>query len=200
MRYLLDVSATKCKYIETHPDIVAGQLITPLTGYRRWSDVFAIDNGAYSGLRYARWLSILRRERHAAPLCGFVCCPDLVGHAYETLAMFYRYLPELDGWRIGLVAQDGMEDLDIPWHLIDCLFLGGKDPWKDSEAAADLILEAKIRHKHTHIGRVNHTKRYVRYLLLGADTCDGSGVSRYPDSKLPIIQKAYDEHTTTGTR
>jgi hypothetical protein len=199
MRYLLDVSATKSKYVETHPDIVAGQLITPLTGYRRWSDVFAIDNGAYSGLRYARWLSVLRREKHASSICGFVCCPDLVGQAKTTLEMFYHYLPELEGWRIALVAQDGMEDLDIPWHLIDCLFLGGKDPWKDSAAASDLIIEAKIRSKHAHIGRVNHTKRYVHYLLLGADTCDGSGISRYPDAKLPIIQKAYDEHTTPRT-
>ena len=87
------------------------------------------------------------------------------------------------------VAQDGSEDMDIPWDEMAALFLGGKDPWKDSQAAADLVRCANILGKHTHIGRVNTPRRFVHFAALGADTCDGSGVCKY-DHMLRDIEDA----------
>jgi hypothetical protein len=83
--------------------------------------------------------------------------------------------------------------MDIPWDLCNCLFLGGRDPWKDSQAAQDIVKTALALGKHVHIGRVNAVDRYILYAKLGAHTCDGSGISRYPKAKLPAIETAARE-------
>jgi EAL domain-containing protein (putative c-di-GMP-specific phosphodiesterase class I) len=80
-----------------------------------------------------------------------------------------------------------MEDMDIPWHEIDALFVGGGDPWKDSKASQDIVRTAKILGKHVHVGRVNTRERYELFAGLGADTCDGSGVSRFPHTAKAIF-------------
>jgi hypothetical protein len=54
------------------------------------------------------------------------------------------------------------------------------------------VKSAVILGKHVHIGRVNTQERYELFANLGAHTCDGSGVARYPDVKLPPMQEAYD--------
>lgn len=44
MKFLLDVS--QAKQAEFPMDYVAGQLVTPLTGYKRWADKYAIEASA----------------------------------------------------------------------------------------------------------------------------------------------------------
>lgn len=63
----------------------------------------------------------------------------------RTLELFHRrrlWIPE--GWRVALVIQNGMEDLQLPWDELDAIFVGGGDPWKDSAAAADIVKTATI--------------------------------------------------------
>lgn len=72
-----------------------------------------------------------------------------------------------------------MEDLDIPWHELNAIFIGGGDPWKDSRASLDIVKTAKTLGKHVHVGRVNTVKRFKLFSDVGADTCDGSGVAMY---------------------
>jgi hypothetical protein len=85
----------------------------------------------------------------------------------------------MSGYKTALVAQDGLEDLDIDWRSVDAIFIGGGDPWKDSKSSLDIVRTAKIMGKHVHIGRVNTPRRFIRFHDIGADTCDGSGVVRY---------------------
>ncbi|MFN7318045.1 MAG: hypothetical protein ACK5S6_00920 [bacterium] len=194
MKFLVDASETKA-LDGSFPDIVVtGQLLTPLTRYRRWHTTFAIDNGAFSKFNRKAWESLLRRESEHRGNCLFVCCPDVVGSARRTNELFkvYCYLIRSD-WKVAYVAQDGSEDMDIPWDLCNCLFLGGRDPWKDSQAAQDIVKTALALGKHVHIGRVNAVDRYILYAKLGAHTCDGSGISRYPKAKLPAIETAARE-------
>jgi hypothetical protein len=110
-----------------------------------------------------------------------VVVPDIVGSARRTLEVWhYRHRLGLPpGFPYAFVAQDGCENLDIPWDTMDALFIGGRDPWKDSQSAQDMVKTAKTFGIHVHVGRVNTKKRYELFAGLGADTCDGSGVAMY---------------------
>jgi hypothetical protein len=85
------------------------------------------------------------------------------------------------------VLQDGAEDMEIPWDEFTTFFVGGKDPWKDSQAAKDIVKTGKALGKSGHVGRVNTPKRYDAFAELGCDTCDGSGVAQY-DWMLEAIE------------
>jgi len=183
MRFLIDKSPNDVRRKQSlHADLVAGQLLTPLTRYSDWGGVYAIDNGAFSGFRRDEFASLIKRQEEHMNRCLFVTVPDVVGNGRRTLEIWLYRRQFLAGkWfnKAALVAQDGMDDLCIPWENVHCLFVGGGDPWKDSRAAADLVRTAKTLGKHVHAGRVNTLKRYKHFAELGVDTCDGSGVAMY---------------------
>jgi hypothetical protein len=165
---------------------VGGQLLTPLTRNRNHGGVFAIDNGAFSGFRRDGFLSLLQRNEGHRERCLFVCCPDVVGSARRTLEAFEHWSARLRAWPVALVAQDGLENLPIPWTSLAAVFIGGSTEWKESKSAADVIRAAQIMGVHTHVGRINTPARWRLFSALGVDTCDGSGVSRY-DHMLDAI-------------
>lgn len=188
--FLLDTTDYKVKSRQQQfPSLVGGQLITPLTRRSNWGGAYAIDNGAFSGFQETYFKNILTREEGNRDRCLFVVMPDVVGDARRTLEIWQRRSKWAEGWPRALVAQDGLEDLEVPWDEIDALFIGGGDPWKDSKASLDLVRTAKILGKHVHVGRVNDAARFQRFAELGADTCDGSGASMY-DHMLEKIQGA----------
>lgn len=91
--------------------------------------------------------------------------------------MYWRY--KLTGWKIALVAQDGQEDLPIPWEGIDAIFIGGTTKWKLSESAKQICQAARAMSKWIHAGRINTPARFEYFEALGADSIDGTGLSRY---------------------
>jgi hypothetical protein len=107
--------------------------------------------------------------------------PDVVGSARRTLEVFqvWKIKPEMRGWPLALVAQDGLEDLDIPWNDISAIFIGGSTEWKVGKHSADVIRAAKWLGKWVHVGRVNTPGRFEYFEDLGADSIDGSGLARY---------------------
>lgn len=169
------------------------QLLTPLTRYRRQEpeSYFAIDNGAFSKLETKNFLSLLEREKDARHLCRFVAVPDVVASARRTLEVFDHWKNQLYGWKLALVAQDGLEDLDIPWKLIDAMFIGGSTAWKMSAHAAAVVKAAKAMDKWVHAGRVNTPGRFEYFDNLGADSIDGTGLSRYSWMRERIYRKAH---------
>jgi len=186
MKFLMDCSLSRYNAIESN--LVCGQLLTPLTRYSLAAGAhFAIDNGAFTCFRQDHFEALLKREGRNKDRCLFVACPDVVGSGRRTLELFRHRDRFIQGWKVALVAQNGIEDLDIPWSELDCLFIGGIDPFKESRATADLVKTAKILGKHVHVGRVNTKKRFKRFLELGADTCDGSGIARF-DHMLEAIE------------
>lgn len=188
LKYLLDLSPERLSEKIDSP-LVMGQLITPLTGYSDAGLIYGIDNGAYSGFQAEKFMRLLRRQEARRAACLFVTCPDIVGSAWRTLELFKqrsRWIPE--GWKVALVAQDGMENLEIPWDEIDAIFMGGNDPWKDSKASQDIVKTAVIMEKWCHVGRVNTPRRFELFDELGANSCDGSGVCRY-DHMLELIER-----------
>ena len=194
MRFLLDTKGSNiAQRLAEFPDFVLGQLRTPLTCYADWGGVFAIDNGAYSGLDIDGYLRLLNKAKPYKDRCLFVAVPDIVGNARRTLELFRQFPTKhyaaLDCWRsyFALVAQDGVEDFDIDWSTLPCIFIGGTNKFKDSEIAYDLVRTAKSMGVHVHVGRVNTVPRFEMYNQLGADTCDGSGVSMYTHMLEDIV-------------
>lgn len=207
MKFLIDLSPKAlARKIGLHPSLIAGQLLTPLTRYSNAGGVFAIDNGAFSGFNRDGFAALLKREIPNRDRCLFVTVPDVVAAGRRTLEIWkYRHSIVKD-WPLALVAQDGMEDLEIPWNELTAIFIGGGDPWKDSKAAIDIVKTAKTLGKHVHVGRVNTIKRFKLFAAVGADTCDGSGVAMYDHmlddiarelSKQPLPTLFDEEHNAS---
>ena len=171
-------------------DLVIGQLVTPLTAYKAWDGIFAIDNGAYSGFRHDVFERILHRDRDKKEHCLFVAIPDSVGNPIETNELWKKRLTWVDtSWPLAYVAQNGIHEIQIPWDEFTCLFIGGLDPWKESVDVQKLLTRAHKENKHIHIGRVNGYKRFKYFTDLGAHTCDGSGISRFDHMLVTIEEK-----------
>lgn len=172
------------------------QLLTPLTRFlpQRPDQHFAIDNGAFAGFNRASFERLLEREHDRLNLCRFVALPDVVGNARRTLEAFSYWFPKLKerGWPIALVAQDGLEDLPIPWGQIDAVFVGGSTEWKMSKQAADVIRTAKCLSRWVHVGRVNTPGRFEYFEELGADSIDGTGLSRYSWMRERIYRSLHE--------
>jgi hypothetical protein len=156
---------------------------------------WAADSGrfaspqTYSDAAYLDWLA----SRPDQANCLFATAPDIVGDAPGTLmlsAPMYGRIRAL-GYRVALVAQDGLERLTefIPWDDFDALFIGGTTDWKLSEAAASLVLEARRRGKWTHMGRVNSGRRIRHAASIGCDSADGTFLRFGPDVNLPRLRR-----------
>ncbi len=147
---------------------------------------WAADNDAFSKWDEKRYEEMLVRIT-GRENCLFVTCPDVVGDSAKTLDLFYEWWPALRRRKlpIALVAQDGLEVDQVPWSVIDCLFIGGTTEFKMGPQAADLAREAKRRGKWVHMGRVNSYERgrYARWI--GCDSIDGTQFSWFRDTKLP---------------
>jgi hypothetical protein len=126
-------------------------------------------------------------KRHAGiPGCLWVVAPDVVADARATLTRFKMWQPVLSyfDYPAAFVAQDGIEDITIPWNDFECLFIGGTTAFKLSKQAARLAGEAKARGKWVHMGRVNSHSRLQYALAVGVDSVDGTGFSQFGEEKL----------------
>ena len=142
-----------------------------------------LDNAAYSNWCESSYLKMLRRWSDAPIPVEWVTLPDVVGDAAAT-----NYLFEVWHDKVALprafVAQDGSEDLELPWSHFRCLFIGGTTQWKLSRCAESVVREAKHRCKVVHMGRVNSQKRLRYAYQLGCDSIDGTGYSKYNKKEL----------------
>jgi hypothetical protein len=151
--------------------------------------IWAVDSGCFSSkgfdwIRYHNWL--LKRIN---PGCIFATVPDMVGNAKETIKSFERY-KTLFNWlsnRLAFVAQDGLEDLEIPWSEFTTFFIGGTTDWKLSNTVKSLIKEAQNQGKMVHIGRVNTLGRIKHFAELHVDSVDGTTIVHAPDINIPKI-------------
>jgi hypothetical protein len=181
------------------PDVVAamhagtiGYIDTPAQGNKRPDGVkWCADNGCFSdNFDEDKWWSFLERNAHDAPTCMFATAPDVVGDAAATLARSLPFLPKIRalGYPAALVAQDGLEHLDVPWDDFDCLFIGGSTEWKLGAAARSLVRQAQHLGKWVHMGRVNSEKRYRYAHAIGCDSADGTFLTFGPDKNLPRLK------------
>lgn len=156
----------------------------------------AADNDCFQGLNRKKYIAMLRKLKGKQVL--WVTAPDVVANATATLLRWRMWRPVLYyyGLPAAFVAQDGQEDLPVPWNDLSCLFIGGSTKWKEGPYAAKLILEAKHRDKWVHIGRVNTLRRMWLMSALDADSIDGTCFSRFPDKYIPwmVNKLPYKQH------
>lgn len=153
------------------------------------------DNGAFTttigGFSPSRFRALYRRPelRAQADRCRFVAAPDVltvladgtcIGDARATLNQFTFWAIEIAnlGYPVALVAQDGLEAMldDVPWDLVDVLFIGGSTEWKLGQRGdvRACIARAKREGKRVHMGRVNSYKRLALADSWDVDTADGT--------------------------
>ena len=120
-----------------------GYIDTPAQGNKREPGVaWVADNGCFRqrvprDIQYIAWLLANRDD---AGTCLFATAPDVVGDAKETLKRSKPFLPVIRalGYPVALVAQDGLENLTVPWDSFDALFIGGSTEWKLGKHAPEL--------------------------------------------------------------
>lgn len=165
-------------------------MVTPAQGNRiDGIACWAADNGCF-GSGYPgdqAWLTWLASLNPAG--CAFATAPDVVGDAVATLKRSVPFLPAIRalGFPVAYVAQNGIEDTDVPWDAFDVLFLGGDTPWKLGPIARDHVTQAHAHGKRVHMGRVNSLKRLRYAHHIGCDSADGTYLAFGPDLNLPTL-------------
>jgi hypothetical protein len=158
-------------------------------------NLFAADNGCfvqadkYSNDGFLAWLDKLDRDA-----CLFATAPDVVGDAVATKDRAYPMLPRIQklGFKAAYVCQDGELPNTVEWSKLNAIFIGGSTEWKLSQAAADLVAEAKRRDKWVHMGRVNSFQRMRLAAAIGCDSVDGTMLAFAPDiNKAKLNQWLY---------
>jgi hypothetical protein len=206
MLYLANACSPAIRAAMTTGGLRLGQMCTPAEGRAPLPGVaWAADNGCYGNgwpgeRRWLRWL-----EQHAvhAGRCLFATAPDVVGDAEATLDRSIRWLAVIRelGYPAALVAQDGLEDLPVPWTRIDVLFLGASTAWKLGPHATALTAAARRRGIGVHMGRVNSQARYRHAARIGCASVDGTCLIYAPDRNLTRLRRWTTDHqsrVTTG--
>lgn len=177
-------------------DGTLGFIDTPAQGNLRPPGVtWCADNGCYSKKwDEVKWWRFLVKNSSDLHGCLFATAPDVVGDAVATLELSRPWLPQIRnlGYEAALVAQDGLENLSVPWDEFDCLFIGGSTEWKLGPAVVELVAEANARRKWVHMGRVNSKKRYQYAKSIGCDSADGTFLVFGPLVNLPKLLRWFD--------
>jgi len=195
MKFLIDGSGKRIAERRLQADeLIAGQLLTPLTSYKLAEPMFGIDNGAFSGMteqKIAKFTRLLARYHDKRHNCFFVAIPDKVADHKQTLSMWEQYNHLADGYVKAFVAQDGFDGTP---KGAGALFIGGSNDFKDSDECADIVKRHVKAGMHVHIGRVNGFDRFIKFHNIGAHTCDGSGISMYDHmlKKLYLLYKKWE--------
>lgn len=165
---------------------------TPKQGNNRTPGVvWCADNGCF-GKGYpgdTAWYAWLTTHQDAADTCLFAVAPDVVGDAPATLQRSLPWLPKIRalGYPAAFAAQDGLQDLEVPWDEFDVLFIGGTTEWKLGVHARRLVAEAKQHRKWVHMGRVNSARRYRYAEHIGCNSVDGTYLTYGPNVLLPDV-------------
>ncbi|MFF1544120.1 hypothetical protein [Streptomyces sp. NPDC058291] len=177
-----------------------GCMTTPAQGNRIPDGaMYACDNGKFGkGWPGAdAWYDWLERtvDRYGPDRCLWAVAPDVPFDAAGTLAESMPWLARIRelGVAAAFAAQDGCDQLGVPWDDFDVLFLAGSTEWKTGPIAERLSREAKARGKGVHMGRVNSRHRLRIAEWFGCDSADGTYLAFGPDKNLALLTGWLDE-------
>lgn len=174
----------------------------PPAGFR-----FAIDNGAWKAFQQKlpfdgeAFADLV--ERHGAA-ADFIVIPDIVAGGQDSFDMSRAWLDRLRHLRLILFSvQDGMNAADVGALLERTpnmgIFLGGSTEWKLANMYAWGMVAHALR-RYYHVARVNTTRRVKLAQEAGAQSFDGSSVSRFA-CNLPKLERARKQpHLFTPAR
>jgi hypothetical protein len=155
----------------------------------------ALDNGAWhsycAGLAFDEAAFLAAYDAFGAT-ADFIVLPDIVAGGMKSLDFSLNWRARL-GKPLGpqlLAVQDGMEPDEIAGYCGPKLgiFIGGTTEWKEARML-DWGVVARHTSAYLHVGRVNSVRRIHLCEAAGADSFDGSSVSRYAVT-LPKLENA----------
>lgn len=173
-----------------------GDFVTP----KRWglvgtTPLWAADNGCFGSFDADQFRRMLDVIAEAPQKPRFVVVPDVVCDHRATVERFLEWSREFTqrGIPRAFVLQNGIEEhppeFGVPWGCVDALFIGGDNAFKFSAWTAAAVHLAKGAGIWTHMGRVNSVRRLEYARRIGCDSCDGSGMARFPrNTLLPMLR------------
>lgn len=177
-----------------------GCMTTPAQGNRvPPGAVWAADNGKF-GKGWpgeSRWWAWLQGQVavYGPARCAWAVAPDVPFDAAGTLAESTPWLGRIRSLGIpaAFAAQDGCDELGLPWDEFDVLFLAGSTEWKVGPIAHRLTLEARDCGKQVHMGRVNSLERLRIAEAFGCHSADGTYLAFGPEINLGRLLGWLDE-------
>lgn len=165
-------------------------------GFPRW----CLDNGAWTSHQQAQPFDeaafLLAYEKIASG-ADFCVLPDIVEGGMRSLEFSLSWRERLGAplCPLLLAVQDGMSVTDVEGLIGSQLgiFVGGSTRFKEDTLPTWGAL-ARERGTHLHVGRVNTKRRVMLCHMAGADSIDGTSVSRFVDT-LPLIDNAIRQWT-----
>ena len=171
----------------------------------KWADgtlaPFALDNGAWTAHQKNEPFNVAAFERAvnvAAKLADWIVLPDIVAGGLDSLAFSLDWMPHLEDHRVLIAVQDGMIEDDIRPHIDQRVgvFIGGSTEWKLDTMCRWGAL-TKEKNAYLHVGRVNTVRRIRRCQQAGADSFDGTSLTRFI-CNLPRLDAARRQTTIWG--
>jgi hypothetical protein len=162
---------------------------------------WAADNGLYHApdspphppeKRAGVYEVLSRSQRLGWPLPMFAVVPDVPYHGPESLVVSLRHLPVMrelfPGVPLAVAVQDGMDADELRRETLafDWLFVAGSTDWKLA-TGAEWARFGQRHGKRVHIARVNSKTRLRLCVDWGADSADGTGMWRGPNTRRAIL-------------
>jgi len=162
-------------------------MLSPATGLRSYGLRYALDNGAWTAHKTGTSFDADRFRRALERIgagADFIVLPDIVGGGMRSLELSASWLDEVGVFeRLMLIpVQEGMDPeclnrFDLGQRL--GIFLGGlTDEWKEGTMSVWGYFAAQTG-CYYHVARVNSQRRIRIAQYSGADSIDGSSVSRF---------------------
>jgi hypothetical protein len=158
---------------------------------------YALDNGAWwafnKGVPFDATAFLAAFDKLGGG-ADFVVLPDIVAGGVRSLEFSLEWKRRL--WQkcpFYLAVQDGMSTTTVAPHIgwgtgIYGIFVGGTTEWKE-RTMQDWGKLTQEKNCRLHVGRVNSARRIHLCEAAGANSFDGSSVSRYAVS-LPKLENA----------
>lgn len=163
---------------------------------------YAIDNGAWTAFQKGEPFDVPAFERAVewgGAEADWMIVPDIVAGGLDSLRYSMEWVPRLSGvCPLLLAVQDGMTPNDVRAVVGPELGIavGGSTEWKERTVTAWGAL-ARASGAYLHVLRVNTCRRIDLCRDAGADSFDGSSVSRFVRT-LPLLDGARRQLSLLG--
>lgn len=180
------------------------RLLVSATGVHRTEGFpYAIDNGAWTAHQQGRSFDVGAFERVVDSLgagADWIVVPDVVCDAAASLRLTESWLQRLAEYRLLVAVQNGMTHEDVRAWLGPRvgIFVGGDSEWKERTARYWGAL-SRERSCWLHVARVNTVRRIAICAEAGADSFDGTSVTRFACTMGPLDNARRQLALTEGT-
>jgi hypothetical protein len=167
--------------------------------YSDWD--WAADNACFSNKwdssKWLRWLQTIENPEKAL----FATVPDVVASHEQTIERWHEWWESVKtlNFKPAFVIQNGATPNQVPFDQAEAIFIGGTTEWKLSDAAREIVVEAKQRGLWVHMGRVNSVRRLQIASEWGCDSVDGTMLAFAPDTNahklVDMMQEIRMQHS-----